>query len=172
MTKDPRRAKLAIVDPHPLDLPIDIAKVVVILGSMAVGIVLRAREMPKMMAGAAFMFISILLLVIWGKGLDRRKARRDRALRRRLGDRPYPIYGYVDWLVADKPTTMIKLKEPLADRAIVPGATWPDDVTAMVELPAKSLGSELSGGDTAALVSLLDRLAPVAERIARVELTD
>jgi len=172
MTKDPRRAKLAIIDPHPLDLPIDIAKVVVVLGSMAVGIVLRARDMPKMMAGAAFMSISILLLVIWGKGLDLRRARRDRALRKRLGDRPYPIYGYVDWLVADKPTTMIKLKESLADRAVISDATWPDDLTAMVAIPPKSLGDGLSGGDTAALAALLDRLAPVAERIARVELTD
>ncbi|HEV7559461.1 MAG TPA: hypothetical protein VGO00_28490 [Kofleriaceae bacterium] len=172
MSYDPRRAKLAIVDPHPLDLPIDIAKVVVVLGTMAVGIVLRARAMPQMMAGAAFMFISILLLVIWGKGLDRRRARRDRALRQRLGDRPYPIYGYVDWLVADEPTTMIKLKEPLVDRAIIPAATWPDELTAMVAIPPTTLGDGLAGGDTAGLAALLDRLAPVADRIARVELTD
>ena len=172
MTWDPRRAKLAVVDPHPLDLAVDIAKVVVVIGAMAVGIVLRARAKPQMLAGAAFMFISILLLVIWGKGLDRRRARRDRALRARLGDRPYPIYGFVDWLVADAPTTMIKLKEPLADRTVISDATWPDDLTAMVAIPPTMLGNGLSGGDTTALAALLDRLAPVADRIARVELTD
>jgi hypothetical protein len=172
MTWDARRAKLAIVDPHPLDLPLDIAKVVVVVGAMAVGIMLRMRAMPQMMAGAAFMFISILLLVIWGKGLDRRRARRDRALRARVGDRPYPVYGYIDWLVADAPTTMIKLKEPLADRSIITNATWPDDVTAMVAIPPTMLGEGLLGGDSDALAALLDRLAPVADRIARVELTD
>jgi hypothetical protein len=172
MTYDPRRAKLAILDPHPLDPVVDIAKVVVVIGAMAVGIVLRARAMPQMMAGAAFMFISILLLVIWGKGLDRRRARRDHALRQRLGDRPYPVYGFVDWLVADSPTTMIKLKEPLADRSVISGATWPDDVTAMVAIPPTTIGEGLLAGDTAALAALLDRLAPVADRIARVELTD
>jgi hypothetical protein len=34
------------------------------------------------------------------------------------------------------------------------------------------LGEGLLGGDSDALAALLDRLAPVADRIARVELTD
>jgi len=169
---DPRRAKLAIIDPH-TDLPVDLAKSAVVVGLMIAGIVLRFEPMPTKMAGAAFIFVSVLLLVIWGKGLDRRRERRERALRAKLGDRPYPIRGYVDWLVADRPVTAVKLKRDIDHASldsVTPGATWSDARTAIVAIPPKSLGNGLVGGDDAALVELLDRLAPIADHVDEIEL--
>lgn len=59
-----------------MQMVLDITKVVIIVALMIVGIVLRFEPMPTKMAGAAFIFLSVLLLVIWGKRFDRRRARR------------------------------------------------------------------------------------------------
>ena len=167
-----RQAKLAIIDPHN-DMPIDIAKSVVVVGLLVAGIIFRFRPMPDSMAGAAFIFLSVLLLVIWGKGLDRRRQRRDHALKAKLGQRPYPIWGYVDWLVGDAPTATLHFKDVI-DRTKLDATwppTWPDEQTAVVAIPPKTLGDGLHGGDSAALVMLLDRLTPIADHITSIDLT-
>jgi hypothetical protein len=167
----PRRRKLAIIDPHH-DLPLDLVKSIVVVAAMGVGVVLRMEDMPAKMAGVFFMFVSVLLLLIWGKGLDVRRDKREKALRARLGERPYAITGFIDYLVADAPVIEIRLEKPIAREEDAEVAlTWLDDLRIKATIPPTPIGDGLVGGDDAKLIAFLDRWAtPRAASIDEIAL--
>lgn len=151
------RAKLRVIDPHH-DVLLDIVKLVVIVGLIVVGIVLRLRPMPARVAGAGPMILGVVLFVYWGKRATNRAVLRERALVATLGKRPFPIHGYSVWLAADVPVFEVAYAEPVDPKlAGEPGVTKVDDRTVRVELPPRTIAKDLKGGDPKELARFLDR---------------
>ncbi len=171
-----RRLELA-VDVHQ-DREGCLSAMAFVLGLFAfLGLMLAASHADELDGSSAFLLVLLVVATIacaWGASTARRNsgARRAKAIETELAwatSQPFPVTGYRDWLVNDKPVLIVHLRDPIeratfvdAVRAIDPAieAEATGDKTFRLEIPARVLTGEHPAryGNAPLLHTVMDKL--------------